>query len=501
MRRITGGLAVAAVSGACVALASGLGCNAIAGIQDGQLVTLDSGVDGTSQDGSIDSGGGMDGPAGDGGGMDGTTMSDSASPPVDASDAATIPTVRCTINPGSKTMVASLSGFDAGSCCGNAQQFQQPIWTIPLMNDSNGVEIVAQNAADQTDFSLYFLNFGQGGLPSPVAAGSSAMGGVRLLDVEPTPSGPPTALTTVGVSPNTQALQVVPLPNTSGGTPGAPLTITSAFLNNAFPNGAGLLPTGTNTYDWLLADNGGGVNQLVSGNSGMMQVTLLPNNPQGLHVGGPPMDLGGNLYAFVMAVGDAGTGTTVFQYPDNFSASGIQAPVASNASLSAIAEAHVSVSDSTKAQILAATIDSSGAGSVNLWAARTPASSLTSLTIGSPPFTAGTSFGLSEVPFNGGATVPYGDQAFFVGTVNGDATTMILAWVNAQGLAVSRPSVAGPLYSDGNVIRYATIAVGQAFSQYNVSLFLAWVEEVGSGSSEYDELWAAQVTCQPFAGD
>ena len=91
-------------------LPAGLGCNAIAGIQDGQLATIDSGsgVDGMAE-GSVDSGGGMDGPAGDG--MDSTTGSDSTSPPADASDAGPPPSIRCSVNPGSKTLVADLSSF------------------------------------------------------------------------------------------------------------------------------------------------------------------------------------------------------------------------------------------------------------------------------------------------------------------------------------------------------------------------------------------------------
>ena len=492
----------ASASATCVALAAGLGCNAIAGIQDGQLATIDSGsgVDGTAE-GSVDSGGGMDGPAGDGGGMDSTTVSDSTAPPVDASDAGPPPSVRCSVNPGSKTLVADLSSFvDAGGCCGNPAQFGQALWALPLTNDNNGVEIVAQNAADQSDFSVYQVNIGQTSF-TPTPAGSSSMGGVRLLDVEQSANGP-FALATVGTGSNTQALQVVSMPSTSGGSPGTPNTITGTILNNQYPNNATLLPLGANAFDWLMSDNGNGINELRSGNSGNMAVSLVSNSPQNMHFGTPPMDLGGNLYAFVMGLGDAGGNTTtMFTYPDTFSSVGTQSQVVSSASLSAIITAHVSTTDSTKAALLAAAIDSSGAGSAQIWSARLPASGLTSLTLGAPQFTAGSNLSLSELPVNQGSTVAYGDEAFLVGTGLGDATTLLLLWVDANGLAIARPAVMGPLLSTGNVIRYSTIAVGQAFSQLQVGLFLAWVEEIGSGSSEYDQLWAAQVTCQPFAGD
>jgi hypothetical protein len=500
MLRLPRGLAAATAAGVCAALA-GVGCDAIVGIQDGQLVTVDSGAvaDGTAE-GSVDSGGGMDGLAGDAGGMDSTIASDSTTP-VDASDAGPPPSVRCTVNPGSKTLVADLSAFadGGGGCCGNPAQFQQILWAVPLTNDNNGVEIIAQNAADQTDFSIYQVNFGQTNF-NPIVAGASSMGGVRLLDVEPSASGP-VAMTTVGTGSNTQALQVVTLPSTNGGSPGSPTTISPTVLNNQYPNNAALLPTGTNGYDWLLSANGSGVTEMLSGNNADMQVTLVPSTPQSAHFGFAPLDLDSNLYAFVMGLGDAGNGTTVFAYPDNFSSSGTQSPLVSSSALSAIVEAHVSTIDSTKAALLGATIDQSGAGSAQLWSARLPASSLTSLTLGTPQFTAGTNLALSELPFNQGSTVPYGDQVFITGTGQGDQTTLLLVWVDANGVALSRPAVAGPLLSTGNVVRIATIAVGQMLSQYEVGLFLAWVEENGSGSSEYDQLWAAQVTCQPFAGD
>jgi hypothetical protein len=482
-------------------LAAGLGCNAIAGIQDGQLATIDSGsgVDGMAE-GSVDSGGGMDGPAGDG--MDSTTGSDSTSPPADASDAGPPPSIRCSVNPGSKTLVADLSSFvDAGGCCGNPAQFQQALWAMPLTNDGNGVEIVAQNAADQSDFSVYLVDIGQTTF-NPIPAGSSTMGGVRLLDVEPSASGP-VALATVSTGSNTQALQVVTLPATNGGMPGLPTTITSTVLNNQYPNSASVLPVG-GSYDWLLSANGNGMNELVSGNSSNMQVSLVPNSPQSINFSGPPLDMGGNLYAFVMGVGDAGGSggsTTVFAYPDNFSSAGTQSPVASTAALSAIISAHVSTIDSTKASLLGVTIDSSGAGSGQIWSAELPPSSLTSLTLSSPQFTAGTNLALSELPFNQGSTVPFGDQVFFVGTGQGDSTTLLLIWVNASGVALARPAVMGPLLSTGNVVRAATVAVGQALSQYELGLFVTWIEEIPSGSGEYDQLWAAQVTCQPFAGE
>ena len=505
MRRITRGAGLtAAATGACVALAAGLGCNAIVGIQDGVLVTIDSGTltDGTAADGSADTGGGMDGPVGDAGGMDSTTASDSTSPPVDASDGSTPPPIRCSINPGSKTLVADLSAFADGgaSCCGNPAQFGQALWAFPMSNDNNGVEIFAQNAADQTDFSMYQLNFGQG-TPLPTPVGSSTMGGVRLLDVEPTPAGPPVALTTVSTTFDTQALQVVPLPAGNGGTAGTPTTITGSVLTNQYPNSASLLPLGSNAYDWILAENGSGTSDLISGNSGNMQVTLVPSTSQSIHTATKPFDLGGNLYTFVQGLGDAGNGNTVFAYPDNFSGTGTEAPVVSSASLSAILLAHVSTADSTKAALVGATIDSSGAGSAQIWSALLPASSLTSLTLGAPQFTVGSSLSLSEVPFNQGTTVPYGDQFFLIGTGQGDQTTLLLLWVNAAGVALAHPAVMGPLLSTGNVVRFSTLAVGQVFSQFDLQLYVAWVEENGSGSTEFDQLWAAQVTCQPFSGD
>ena len=65
----------------------------------------------------------------------------------------------------------------------------------------------------------------------------------------------------------------------------------------------------------------------------------------------------------------------------------------------------------------------------------------------------------------------------------------------------------GPLLTSGNagnnVIRLAAINVGQQFTQLYVGMFVTWIEEVvpSGGAQEYDQLYAAQVTCQPVAGD
>ncbi len=508
MRRITGGLAAAAASGICVALAAGLGCNAIAGIQDGQLATMDSGsvVDGTAE-GSVD-GGGMDGPTGDAGGMDSTTASDSTAPPGDASDAAPLPPVKCTVNPGSTLLIADLSSFADAGLGTQASQFAHALWIFPVQNNNSGAYVVAQLSSDQNDFTLYQVDFGQH-TATPQPAGSSGTGGVRLIDVEPTPGGV-TAMATIGNGTNTSALQVVPLPMTFGGAPGTPTTISGTVLNNQYPSNATMSSPGNGVYYWLLgARNNSQVTELLSGsnaNATMGQVVLVNGTAENVSFSTPPLDMNGNLYAFVNGYADGGS-ETVFAYPDDLSSMGTQSQVVSNDPLALVASAHASVTDSTKAAVLALSLNQSGAGSAQLWAGKVPPSQLTSLDLAPPQFTAGTTLGITDLAFNAGGSTPFGDQLLSIGTSNAAPGQLNLLWINDNGIAVTRPSTMGPLLTSGNtgnnVIRLSAINVGQQFTQLFVSMFVTWIEEVvpGGGGQEYDQLYGAQVTCQPVAGD
>ena len=409
MRRITGGLAAASASATCVVLAAGLGCNAIAGIQDGQLATIDSGsgVDGTAE-GSVDSGGGMDGPTGDAGQMDSTTASDSTAPPMDASDAAPLPPVRCTVNPGSTLLVADLSSFADAGLGSQASQFGHALWIFPVQNNNSGAYVVAQVASDQNDFTLYQVDLGQH-TATPQSLGSNSTGGVRLVDVEPTPSGV-TAMATIGNGANTSALQVVPLPTSFGGSPGTATTISGTVLNNQYPQNATMSSPGNGVYYWLLgARNNSQVTELLSGsnaNSTMGQVVLVNGTTKNVSFSTPPLYMNdGNLYAFVNGYADGGS-ETVFAYPDDLSSMGTQSQVLTTDPLALVASAHVSATDSTKAAILALSLNQSGAGSAQLWAGKVPPSQLTSLDLAPPQFTAGTTLGITDLAFNAGETHP-----------------------------------------------------------------------------------------------
>jgi hypothetical protein len=197
----------------------------------------------------------------------------------------------------------------------------------------------------------------------------------------------------------------------------------------------------------------------------------------------------------------------VFAYPDDLSSMGTQSQVASSDPLALIASAHMSATDSTKAAVLALSLNQSGAGSAQLWAGKVDPSQLTTLDLAPPQFAAGTTLAIADLAFNAGGSLPFGDQLLSVGTTNAAPGQLNLLWVNENGIAVTRPSTMGPLLTSGNtgnnVIRISAINVGQQFTQLYVTMFVTWVEEVvpGGGAQEYDQLYAAQVTCQPVAGD
>jgi hypothetical protein len=495
-----------------LALCLGLGCDTIAGIQEGQLAAGDSG---TAADATTDGG------AGDGTSPNDAAAGDSTTPPRDSSstvdapsdapfdappdatldappdappDAPSVPVV-CTVNAGSVLMLDDLSVNSA-----NGLEFSsQELWLAPLPSTNDSVFVLTQ--AGQVDIAVYQVSFGQGS-STRVSMGASATGNVRLLDVEPAQGGY-VALSSLGTSVQGEsALRVIGPLNSFQSAP-TPVPISPTVMDGgAFPNGAALVSPQAGLYYWLLAVQNQTTNSsaLLSGSSasgGIFEsLGLQQDNNSGV---GSIFDLAGNLYGVASGIGDAG-GSTLLVYPDTLANPGTQVPVETNVpnvDLSTVLTAHVSAADPTKAALLAATLDNSG--NAQIWSGLFTPAQMHSLTIGSPQFTAGSQLAFASGPFGNGSTTPAGDQAFLAGPPQGGGTDVLLLWVGAEGRVIA----SGPLVNRSNPIRMARVCAGNiVIGEVDADLFVAWVERITpTTGSPYDQLWGARATCQPAMGD
>lgn len=503
MLNLVGGRALAAASG-CLAIA---GCTALAGIQDGTLVTASdsgsggdviatdsTGADGPQGDGAVADGGGDR--TVDGNGMDST-------PPVDTGgeDGPGGFNSVCFMVNNSTVLLDDLSTADPVMFGTN---FGHVLWVVPA-NIGDGVYVVSQGQNENADFTLYQVDFSQQNsmkMAVPNLGSAGGNGGVRLLDVEPTPSGP-MAMASYSNAAMQQGLQVVPLPSTWGGAIGTATSIAAPplFGTNVYLQSGTLAATATQSY-WLASTSSGSNRALLAGAANTaMSDSLLTTSTQFNATGIPYFDLSGQVYAFVQGLGDGGNSSdTVLAVPDNFTSAGVQAPVTSSASLFAIIGAHVSAADATKAALLGVSLDSSGNG--QMWAARLPPSSLTTLNLGAPQFTAGDLLSINDLSFNGGSNFWYADQFFAVGQGMGASgpDQIILDWFDSNGHAVARPSTSGPLYTGTNTVDLAAGGVNMVIGGI-AGLFIAWIEDVfPEAGVHYQKLFAAKVSCSLATG-
>ncbi len=479
------------------ALCLGLGCDSIAGIQDGDLAAGDSG---TANDATTDGGTGDGKSPNDAAGDSTMPTGDSSSTvdaPVDAPPDSPPPVaVVCALNAGSALMLDDLSVNSA-----NGLEFGQSLFMAPLPSANDSVFVLTQAEGEQTDISAYEVTFGQAS-STRVSMGASATGNVRLLDVEPAQGGY-VALTSLGTAVQGEsALQVIGPLNAFQTAPTITPISPTIMDGGAFPNGAAFVSPQAGLYDWLLTEKNQttNMNQLLSGSSasGGIFESLGPQQYANSGVGSL-FDLADNLYGVASGVDDGG-GSTLLVYPDTLASAGTQVPVGTNVpnvAVDAVLTAHVSAADPTKATMLAATLDNTG--NAQLWSGLFTPAQMQSLTIGSPQFTAGSQLSFANAPFGNGTTTPVGDQAFLAGAPQGGGTDVLLLWIGAEGRIIA----SGPLVNRSNPIRTARVCAGNmVIGEVDASLFVAWVERITpTTGSAYDQLWAARGTCQPAVGD
>jgi hypothetical protein len=458
---------------------------------DGTMPASDSG---SSADGTTpisDSGSDADGttPISDSGSdADGTTpISDSAA---DSGAPAFIP-VSCT--PSNETLVDDLGVDDAGL----GSTFNHQMWIVPGQ-EGDGVYIVTSASNQYNSFTLYQASF-SGQATGATQLGGGPFGNVRLIDVEPNSNGGESVLASYQDDAGLGGLQLVPLPTSLGANPpGPPTYITPGFFPMmAFPNG-GAFATQGNSVAWILdiKDQGAGTQTLYSGGTAAPDAgpELLLTTTNQLNGSFPLVATSSTLYAFVQGLGDGGASannSSVLSYPTTFDTPPTLSPVSSTAPFSAVIAAHPSVASPGNALVQAVNVDFS-AGTAQFYAATTPPSGLTSLSVGAAPFTAGASLSTSDLAFNAGSQVWEGDQLLLAGAGGVDPNDVTFMWLNPTGFATTH----GVLIPRDNPIQATAIGanasppVVEGFGQF----FVAWTERISEGG-QHDQLWVAKVSC------
>ncbi len=488
-------------AGVAAATCMGLGCNAIVGIHEGApaITGLDSGSapSGDSSPGGDvtvpvgDAGAGTDGtmPVGDAGsGADGTTPGDSGG---DAAGPKSIP-VSCTLS--SATMVDDLGADDAGF----GTTFNNQMWIVPGQ-EGDGVYVVTAANNQYSSFTLYRVSF-QGQQTGVTQLGGNPYGNVRLLDVQPNSNGGESVLASYQDDAGLGGLQLVPLPTSLGANPpGPPVYLTPGFFPTmmAFPNGGTFQAIGTGQA-WIvdIKDQNAGTQTVYSGGTGGPDAgpELLLTTTQQLNGSFPFVATKANLYAFIQGLGDGGASSnnsTVLSYPTSLDTPPTFSPVNSTSPFSIVVAAHPSAASPGDVLVQAVNVDFSG-GSAQVFSATTPPSGLTALTIGSPPFTAGSSIPISDISFNASSQVWEGDQLLIAGGGGANPNDIMLMWIDpagfasTHGLLTSRPNPIGATAIGAN----ASPPVVEGFG----SFFIAWTERL-SGGGTHDQLWAAKVLC------
>jgi hypothetical protein len=473
------------------------------GDAEGGMSASDSGGDAEGGTPISDSGSGGDGtvPGADSGSgaEGGTPVSDSGSGgdstlPVSDSggDGATgfIP-VSCVVS--NETLVDDLGADDAGL----GSTFNNQMWIVPGQ-EGDGVYIVTAASNQYNSFTLYQASFqGQGARATQLAG--EPFGNVRIIDVEPNLNGGESVLASYEDDAGLGGLQLVPLPNILGANPSGPPTyITPGFFPSmmAFPNG-GTFATLGNSVAWIvdIKNQGAGTQTLYSGSTApdAGRELLLTTSDQ-LNGSVPLIATNSTLYAFVQGIGDSGASansSSVVSYPTTFETPPTLSPVSSTSPFSVVLAAHPSVASPGHVLVQAVNVDFS-AGTAQVYAATTPPSGLTSLSIGAAPFTAGASLSISDLSFNAGSQIWEGDQLLVAGAGSANPDDVTFMWLDPMGFAATQ----GALLSRQNPIE--STAIGSNASPPVVegfgSFFLAWTERVSEGG-QHDQLWVAKVSC------
>ena len=481
-----------------LALLAGAGCDAIAGIQEGELAS--------GQDGSVtgDSGPGLDGTIGEGG-ADGpsgdSTASDAGDAGVDtgnAGEAGLVP-LRCAVDTSTTVLVDDLSTYDGGA----GLDYIQGVW-IGLTSTSQQLWVITQ-ISGYDSFLTYEVDLMHG---TSTPTGQLGIGtSARLLDAITTGSGNglrsdilATYPGSIGVGGPQSGLQVVELPNYFG--PSSSSSIEGPG-HVAYESGRlASVPT-TGAWPWLAVtrstllvtqpDLTAGAGIYIDGGPGSHGLAIGSGIEQ-LVAQQPFFDNAGELYAFANGV-DPDGGTSVFAIPDDLEDAATMGTIPG--ATTTVLCAQPSAADPTRALVVA---DAITGQSVQVYAGLAPFAQLTSLTLGAAPLSAGAAIPLEDFPSANLGRSTSGDELAIIGTPADGSSGLVFLWLSPSGEPVSQ--LGQKIEDDGNQAQIAAVAFQKLLSEaLGATLYIAWIETAAPDGSatKFGRIYAAQVTCAPPA--
>jgi hypothetical protein len=488
----------AAALGAWVCVAGWLGCNAIAGIQEGILAPSDGGIDGADVT-TGDTGGGNDS-----GGGDTTTMTDGGPDAMAEAEAGPL-LAACNLVPNSTVLVDDLSTHDGGDL-----QFGNGLGITSLKNVNGEAIVVVQTQSENNDIRGYRVSYGQGAQGPSYLSGVATKGGIQIQDTISDPNGNGNVvLTSYETSFFTQpdyGLQLIPLPNdnnelfSSGGYELVDFGLQSVGEAHAMQlSSTGAIWTATTVGESFarsyitvgagFSDDAGAANQNL--------VTISGTTPNwSLNI--PPFVVGSSVYVIANQFTDAG-GAGVFSAAADLSDGGPLGSIGAKG-MSTVFAAHGSVGSPGKVLVVAGALNNQAM--LGIYSATVDPSVLGTLTIGQAPFTGGASVSLGDMPFDrGSGPIWTDDELFAVGTPGDKSVGGVLAWIGPDGHLVSGASTSGgKLIQTNNAIQKCAIAAQDHIGESHADLVVTWIERMHpeGGAMPYDVLYSAQVVCNPY---
>ncbi len=478
--------------------AAWLGCNALAGIELGELGARDSGP-GSSPDGTVlpDGNGGSGSNAGSGMAGSGSNVSGSGAGEDGGGDAAMEagpPAFVCSPSP-RPFAVASLEGETDGG----GRQFQANI-TLGVTQQQEARIIVqlqqeGQQQQQQEAFRVYNVRWQPAALDSLwTFSGSNGYLNATAL----TPGGMTAVVSNSGYDGGpVSTLEAYPLPanvqQQSSLPPPYPLT----FPIGNFNGSATLLEFGM-ADDFVVLRNqtmtGSTFSSLRSSQSAGLGVPSVFANSSAQNGDSPLLVQGGpSVFAVIGSDPTSDAGVTIYKLPANGGDAGLVTPAALPSNTLVIG-AYPSVADSTKTATFAATLVTVPSAQLTFYAGLVPAPAFDGLQLSA--LTLGPSYGLHEVPVNKSSTSFINDQIVMAGLspVASDQGINVV-WMDSKAHVLGQAVGDTRLYNSRPGIQTTAVAALQSIPGVLASFYVAWIDEPSDDAGVYDVLYVDQVQC------
>jgi hypothetical protein len=476
------------------ALAGWAGCTAIAGIQNGVLADGGAGTNDVTVPGE----GGTDGPPG--GGSDGTLADGhpTSDGPGTTDSPSTLLDLGCSIIPNTTVTVDDLTAYD-----GSSQELTSQLF-ISHANTNDTIYVLGQRQAETAQFMLYEVNFTQ--QTSQPNAYTGVASTIRLLDVWSTGTTNEALASYyagIAIEGTFDALEIVRLPYGALGG-GSAWTLASSKTGSTIETGRLLHQPQTDDYLATVHTTASFQGYFVRAgqgdtNDGGTSQMLVESPSANFDVSRAPLvTIGGTTYAFVQQ-GLADGGTAIFSYPADVGDAGTVSGLNVGGALGLVLGAQVDPGNASNVEVVGA--NSSNGTSFQLWGGSVAPSSLSSLTLGSPPLTAGSTLSAFDAPMAQNAVEWMGPELLMTGSPGDNSGGVVFLWVGPTGRAVSRATTSGRLVSTSNQVVATAVQGISNVGEGSATLAVAWIERTtAAGGAKVDRILAAKVGCAPLPG-